>query len=289
MQITQQDFKNLKDLIYETCGIVVAEEKMYLIRQRLEPLATSLKCNSFEELYDKLVHTNDQSITELLIDCITTNETSFFRDKHPFESFQNYILPKLADTIQMRKSSSTDIKARKIRIWSSASSTGQEPYSIAINIHEYIKKHGSVSMSPSDFSILATDISDEVLMKAKTGEYTANEINRGFPADKISEYFQKNDSHYKINDSIRNMVEYRKMNLVKPFSSSYFLIGGFDVIFCRNVLIYFDDDARRNIVDQFYTLLSDGGFLILGASESLYGISNKFKSESYGNSIVYIK
>lgn len=285
MKVTDQDFENLSKLISAKCGIVLKAEKKYLIHQRIEPIVSSSGCKSFAEFYIKVRNGNNKELQDDLIAAITTNETSFFRDKHPFESFKDYVLPKLVGLIKERKNRMYSRKGAKVRIWSAASSTGQEPYCISILIHEYVTNNKNNDILLEDFEIIATDISSKVLSKAIAGEFTDIEIMRGLTSSKRDKYFIKHENKWLLNENLRNMVEFRRVNLIEPFT----MLGGFDVIFCRNVLIYFDETTKRRIFDQFYEMLSDQGFLILGASESTYGLTELFKSVRYNGTILYIK
>lgn len=285
MELPKQIFENLARFIYNECGIVINDKKAYLIQQRLEPVAISAGCGNFAEFYNKLSLNATCHLKDQVIAAITTNETSFFRDKHPFEAFKDYILPRLERLIIDRKNRSVIRKGAKVRIWSAASSTGQEPYCISILAHEYVYANRHKGISNDDFQITATDISSRVLARAISGEFSEFETVRGLPQCHMEKYFTKVDDKLLINESVRNMVEFRRQNLMEPF----IMLGGFDVIFCRNVLIYFDDSAKRRIYDQFHHMLSDDGFLILGSTETIYGITDRFESVRYNESVLYKK
>lgn len=285
MELSKYAFENLREYIYNKCGIVINDEKTYLIQQRLEPLAILIGCKDFEEFYHKLKEDCSPRLHSQVIEAITTNETSFFRDSHPFIAFKDCILPELGNLIISRKGRQQGRKGSKVRIWSAASSTGQEPYSISILICEYAQVNIYRGILANDFEIMATDISSKVLSQAIAGEFTEMEVSRGLSDELRLKYFTKIGDIWSINEYIRDMVEFRRLNLIEPFT----LLGGFDVIFCRNVLIYFDDNTKRKILDQFHYMLSQQGFLVLGGSENVYSLSNKFKSIRHGETILYKK
>ena len=283
MILTKPEFKLLSDYVQRACGILIPEDKQYLICQRLEPLAVSIGCTTFGELYSKLNSGYSYALRDQLLDAITTQETSFFRDGHPFITFKDHILPELAKSLIERKKQG--YRTSNIRVWSAGSSTGQEPYSIAILCYEYAKEGAFWRLNLNDFDIVASDISRRALAKAKSGEYNKREISKGLSTEQRNKYFNCKDGNWSIKDNIRNLIVYRRINLIEPFS----LLGSFDIIFCRNVLIYFDIETKQKICEQFHKMLIDGGYLILGNAENLYGISNSFKSVKYGKTLFYQK
>ncbi|MBF0474341.1 MAG: protein-glutamate O-methyltransferase CheR [Deltaproteobacteria bacterium] len=285
MELSQADFQNIREYIYKICGLDIKEDKKYLIRQRLGTLVLDAGCKSFAEFNERLVRENSAPMKDKVIGAITTNETSFFRDKHPFDTFKNYILPILGELIKVRKSRSMDIKGPKVRIWCAAASTGQEPYSLAILIHEYVQLCRLFGISTSDFGIQATDISPEVLAKAIAGEYNAVEVSRGLTPDQRAKYFVKAGNSLVIQSWIRSMVDFRRANLIEPFM----LFGNFDVILCRNVLIYFDDETKKKILDKFFNSLNENGLLMLGASENMFTLTSKFQPIRVGDTNLYQK
>jgi len=285
-ELTQQDFVLIRDLIYQHCGIVIKEDKKYLIIQRLGPIAEKAGCRSYNELYRKLKFLeSDEAFRHKVIEAITTNETFFFRDQHPFDAFKHHILPDIV-ALYCKARQEGRVSTPKVRIWSAAASTGQEAYSLAMLIQEYISSSSNKNMLTSnEFRILATDISNEVLSKAMNGKYTQMEIGRGLIPELRDKYFHKKGDHWQITDKIREMVEFRQVNLIKPFMT----VGNFELIFCRNVLIYFDDETKMRILNQFYDMLVKGGYLFLGAMENTYCLTDKFKSERFDKTIVYKK
>jgi chemotaxis protein methyltransferase CheR len=285
MEISEQEFDLLRRYIHDLCGITISDDKLYLIQQRLEPVVLAVGCRGFGEFYQKLNQSPLLKINEQIINAITTNETFFFRDEHTFIAFKEYILPKLGQIIQERKARDSSRKGPQVSLWSAGASTGQESYSLAMLIHAYATANKFLGISKADFRLLATDISSETLSKAMAGGYSEMEVKRGLSPDQITKYFNKNGMHWVIKESIRTMVEFRQNNLAKPF----IVLDGFDVILCRNVMIYFDHITKVRMVDHFYDTLSEGGFLILGAPENLYGITDKFEPVYYGDTLIYKK
>ena len=189
MEISVQEFDLLRLYIHSLCGITIPDDKSYLIQQRLEPVVAAAGCNGFGEFYRKLKQSPLPKIEEQIINSITTNETSFFRDVHPFTAFKEYILPRLGEIIRERKKRDAYRKGPKVAIWSAGASTGQEPYSLAILIHEYATANSLLGISMEDFGLLATDVSSETLSKAVAGEYNEMEIKRGLSPDLMEKYF----------------------------------------------------------------------------------------------------
>lgn len=283
MELSKEVFKELTSHIYKLSGLEIKEEKLYLIRQRLTPVVKAFGYADFKELHTKLTQNNNTLLRDEVLSAITTNETSFFRDSHPFDSFANSLLPELGSLALARKRKPSPRKGSKVRIWCAASSYGQEPYSLAMQIYEYVERSRGKGIDTGDFSILATDISPQALSKAISGEYSELEMARGLDDKRRKKYFEKKGSMWGVHDWIQTMVEFRMINLTTPFT----MLGGFDVIFCRNVLIYFDNETKERILKQFYTMLADDGLLFLGSTENLYGLDVTFKSHKYGKTLCY--
>lgn len=286
MELPHEEFERIRAYVLDACGIALGESKAYLVQARLRPLLASEGCTSWAE-FRKRLHGGRSSLRDEVIAAITTNETSFFRDSHPFEAFRNVILPTLTDLIRERKNRPYRRKGAKVRLWSAASSTGQEPYTLSMIIHDYVNElraSGDLEVEFEDFSILATDISPRVLAQAMAGEYSANEISRGLPKS-FHKHFHKSGGVWYLEHDVRSIVEFRRLNLTDTFTS----LGGFDFIACRNVLIYFELETKRNILRQFHQMLSPEGLLMLGHSENLYGLDTLFKPRRMGKSIVYRK
>ena len=255
--MTPQDYDFLRKLLKERSGLDLSADKQYLVESRLIPLARRAGLPGIAELVAK-IKTGAEALTSDVVEAMTTNETFFFRDKIPFDHLRETILPAL---VQARAS------RRSLRIWCAASSTGQEPYSIAMCVKEF------AGLAGWRVEILATDLSQEVLEKSKAGLYSQFEVQRGLPIQMLVKYFTQIGELWQLNADIRAMVQHRQLNLLQDFSH----LGTFDVIFCRNVLIYFDQDTKTGIFDRLSRMLEPDGVLALGAAESVVGISDAFK------------
>jgi chemotaxis protein methyltransferase CheR len=283
MRLSLPVFQELRRLIHDLCGLALPDDKLYLVEQRLQPLVHSSGCANFEGFASRLRGPEGLHLREPLIEAITTNETSFFRDSHPFDTLRDHILPWLAERIVQGRARKSGWRAG--RIWSTAASTGQEPYSVAMILLEFVNSGRALGLRDCDFSILATDISSRVLATAREGRYSDREVQRGVPGDLLLRWFRRDGDDWIASDRLRRLVTFRRLNLVQPLVG----LGQFDVIFCRNVLIYFDDDTRRQIADRLHQLLSPGGLLVLGSDENLYGVSTRFESLHLGETIVFRK
>jgi chemotaxis protein methyltransferase CheR len=256
--MTPLDYEYLRKLLKERSGLDLSADKQYLVESRLVPLARKSGLAGIPELVQKMKGGAD-ALTAEVVESMTTNETFFFRDKIPFDHLKEAVLPALAQARAARRS---------LRIWCAAASTGQEPYSIAM----CVKEAGSL-LSGWRIEIIATDISQGVLEKAKAGVFSQFEVQRGLPIQLLMKYFTQNGELWQLNADIRSMVQYRQLNLLQDFSH----LGTFDIIFCRNVLIYFDQDTKVNIFDRLSRMLEPDGVLALGAAESVVGITSVFK------------
>jgi chemotaxis protein methyltransferase CheR len=256
--VTPPDYEYLRKLLKDRSGLDLSADKQYLIESRLLPL--SRKCNlaGISELVQKLKG-GSASITDQVVEAMTTNETFFFRDKVPFDHFRESIMPELLKARAGRKG---------LRIWCAAGSTGQEPYSLAMCLKEM-----SAALTGWRVEIIATDLSQEVLEKSKAGIYSQFEVQRGLPIQMLVKYFKQTGELWQINADIRAMVQHRQLNLLNDFSQ----LGTFDVIFCRNVLIYFDQDTKINIFNRLAKATEQDGFLVLGAAETVVGLTDVFK------------
>lgn len=253
------DFDIYKNLLKEKSGLVINEDKSYLLESRLNPIAKKWQFNSLQEMAMALNGVPDKKLVNDVIEAMTTNETSFFRDIHPFESFKVHVLP------YMLKSR---INKRAINMWCAAASSGQEPYSLAMTIKEEGTKFAGWNIK-----MTATDISHEILDKASRGLYSQFEVQRGLPIQLLIKYFKQIEDKWQISDDIRKMITFKYFNLLDSMT----IFGKLDIIFCRNVLIYFDDKDKRAILEKMEKLLEPDGFLFLGGAETVIGITDAFK------------
>ena len=275
IKIAPAELKLISQYIQTISGIYLDQSKSYLFETRLSSIAEKQGCKSYEELHNKARQDPTKKIEKEIIDAITTNETLFFRDKGPFELLQHKILPEIIDS----RSSKSALKPR-IKIWSAASSTGQELYSIAIIIKELLKESSRYS-----FTLSGTDISDAAVTQASYGKYNRFEIERGLDRKYLQKYFTLLGDCWKIKDEIRAMVNFRKLNLMQPFTA----LGKFDIIFCRNVAIYFTLGDRKKLFNKLADSLADDGYLVIGSTESLTGVCPRFVPKRHLRSIFYQK
>ncbi|KPK31664.1 MAG: chemotaxis protein [Nitrospira bacterium SG8_35_1] len=263
-------FKDLRDYIYEHSGIYIADTKKYLIENRLARVLQDKKLNSFEEYLNIIKFCSNGNEKARLFDAVTTNETYFFREIDQLNVFNDDLLPNLLKQNKGKQS---------LRIWSAACSSGEEPYSIAIMLLE--KKLGNMQ-----YEIHASDICESVLASAKKGVYTSYSI-RNIPQQYLDKYFSKNDQLYNLSQTVSKSVNFKKINLIdeKHVKS----VRGMDIIFCRNVLIYFDAKAKQKVVSHLYNALNPGGYLIIGSSESLHSVTRAFRPSVIKKVIIYQK
>jgi chemotaxis protein methyltransferase CheR len=256
--VTPQDYEYLRKLLKERSGLDLSADKQYLVESRLVPLARRSGLPGISELVSKMKSGAEPLVAEV-VEAMTTNETFFFRDKVPFDHLKEAVLPALAQARTARRS---------LRIWCAAASTGQEPYSIAMCL-----KEAGAMLSGWRTEIVATDLSLGVLEKARAGVFSQFEVQRGLPIQMLVKHFTQNGELWQLNADIRSMVQYRQLNLLQDFAH----LGTFDIIFCRNVLIYFDQATKANIFDRLSRMIEPDGVLALGAAESVVGITNAFK------------
>jgi chemotaxis protein methyltransferase CheR len=253
-----EDFSYLCKLLYERTGLVLGTDKMYLIESRLSPVARKWGMNGLDALTAGLRAGRDADLLRDVSDAMMTNESLFFRDIKPFEQLRQVMLPKLQQSRAQRKS---------IRIWSAACSTGQEPYTLAMILSEDTAK-----FSDWKIEIVATDISKDALDRAKAGIYTQFEVQRGLPINMLVKYFKQQGDKWQISPQLRQMIQFRDFNLLQDPTS----LGQFDVVLCRNVLIYFDQTTKSGVLDRVAKLLAADGVLYLGGAETVLGVSDKF-------------
>ncbi len=285
MQMNLEEFNAMRRHVRRICGIDLGEDKAYLVEQRFATMAQVRGFTNMGQLVQLIEQDFAGRLREEITDAITTNETSFFRDDHPFQAFRNFILPDLTELVEERKGRSFIRKGAKVSILSAGASTGQEAYCLSMLIHDRFPFHNPDAINADDFVITGGDIDTKVLAKAMGAEYTNAEIARGLPDLYRDRYFTKTRNAWVVNPKVRSIVEFRSVNFTEPFV----YLGGFDCIFCRNILIYFDQKSKIDILEQFFQILSPNGFLVLGATESLYGLTQLFQSNHVGESIVYRK
>jgi chemotaxis protein methyltransferase CheR len=257
--VTPQDFDYLRQLLRARSGLVLSAEKQYLAESRLLPVARRHGLTTLTELIGRLKAATTAPLTAEVVEAMTTNETFFFRDKLPFDHFRDTVLPALIEARAREK---------RIRIWCTAASTGQEPYSLAMTI-----KGLGAKLAGYRIEILGTDISGDVLERAKAGLYSQFEVQRGLPIQLLVKFFSQVGETWQIAPEIRAMVQFRPLNLLKDFST----LGSFDMVFCRNVLIYFDQETKIAVLNRLARQMPDDGFLALGAAETVVGLTDAFK------------
>ncbi len=277
IKITPSEFDIFTKYILKISGIFLAKGKEYLIETRIGPLLKNFSCNSFAELYKKASSDPKKIIEKKIIDAISTNETYFFRDSTPFELLQHKIIP---DLIDKKKSQSKNSSSTTIRIWSAACSTGQEIYSIAIILEEL-----NLNLPKYNIQLLGTDISNTVIAQASYGKYNKFEVGRGLPAPKRERFFTFSDNNtWRIKDKLRAKVSFKKMNLIiDPFAS----LGKFDIIFCRNVAIYFTAQDRKTLFNKLCKSMTSDGYFLIGSTESIAADAPFFKPKRYLRSVYY--
>lgn len=269
MRINTSDFKYICQLVYEQAAVVLQPEKTYLAELYLQPIA---EASGFEAIDGLVKYLQTQPFCELhsqVVEALVTNETSFFRDIHPFEALKKYVLPELID----KRS-----KERSLNIWCAACSNGQEPYSIAMLIKEYFPILTNWSLS-----LIASDFSNKVLAKAKEGRYNQLEIQRGLPKNFRDRYFQEIDNHWQIHNEISQMLQFRQLNLVECWTA----LPKQDVIFLRNVLIYFDTATKKAILKKIKHRLNPDGYLFLGNAETTIHLDSAFTRVQFDKAICY--
>ncbi|HCJ11754.1 MAG: hypothetical protein A2Y14_03290 [Verrucomicrobia bacterium GWF2_51_19] len=276
MTLPLEDSKPLREFISKACAIQLGEEKVYLLKNRLSKVCQEFGIRDLNEFYKKVTEDKSGKLRDRLIDAITTNETLWFRDERLWNAIKENILPEIAKR-------AAEKGREKIRIWSAACSTGQEPYSLSMLIDSYCRLIPGVHVNPNNFEILATDISQGILAAAQLGEYNNLEMSRGLPPAFKKRYFAPYNTVWRIVPDIRTRVQFKHFNLQDPFAN----LGRFDLILCRNVAIYFSEEFKRNLFDRMSKSLQDQGVLILGSSESILGYSDKFDMKEACNAIYY--
>jgi chemotaxis protein methyltransferase CheR len=284
MQLSPDTFDIIRKAVHDLCGIVLADDKQYLVVTRLEPVLRRNGLHSYESLVQALRQPNSLGLREQLIEAITTRETSFNRDGHPFAELRRSILPEIARRLLERRAT-TNLLIQKARLWCAAAATGQEAYSVAMAISDFLAGRPGIGLKLDDFPILATDISMEALAAAREGRYSAAELTRGMTDPQRDRFFRRDGRGWVVDPLLQRAIEFRRLNLVQPLPN----LGTFDLILCRNFLIYLDDNARRRLCRNLHQALNPGGILIIGAAESIYGVSDAFSAERLGDTVVHRK
>lgn len=261
------EYKNFQVFLEKACGIVLGANKHYLVSSRLNRLMIESSISTLQNLVDALNQSMNSALRTKVIEAMTTNETLWFRDTYPFQVLSQTIFE---DYKQQNKKS--------IRIWSAACSSGQEPYSISMTTDEYLKKTPGFKVD-----VIATDISQEILNAAKVAKYDALALARGLSEERKRQYFSPVGDQWQVNANIRSRVNFREVNLLQ----SYAALGKFDAIFCRNVLIYFSAESKKDILNRMANALNPRGFLMLGASESISQYSDRFEMVRASTGVVY--
>lgn len=277
VRLTDLEFKLLRDLIYEQSGIFLTDNKAYLVEARLANLLEKSRSSSFGEFYLKVKNpAQSGALCNQMVDAITTNETSWFRDQHPYQVLKKKLLPELETQISAGQ-------RKRISIWSAACSSGQEPYSLAMTILDFYGAKNNDSACHNWVNILATDISTSSLAMAAEGRYDAVSMNRGLQQDQLERYFKKKDQVWIVEDRVKKMVSFRPYNLKSPTLGNQ----TFDIIFLRNVMIYFPDSLKRELFDHMASHLAPGGYLFLGTGETSSGYTSRFEMLEFERAIYY--
>jgi chemotaxis protein methyltransferase CheR len=267
LPIHADNYRFLKDYIYRESGIVLDDDKHYLIESRLLPIVQQTQLTSLDALCAALRNNGDAPLHKKVVEAMTTHETLFFRDMAPFDALKTEVIPPL---LELRKAT------RKLTFWSAAASSGQEAYSLAMLLLE-------MGLESWNIQILGTDLSEQILARAREGRYMQIEVNRGLPATSLVKYFDRRGLDWQLKDRVRRMVSFEQFDLRKSMRTK----GPFDVIFCRNVLIYFDAETKKQILRELRGALFPGGHLILGGAESTLNLDNEFKRVPVGRTVFY--
>jgi len=267
--ITQDEYQAFRLFLEQASGIVLGENKHYLVTSRLNGIMNEFSIASFSQLMDHMKR--DQKLRQRIMDAMTTNETSWFRDNYPYDVLKEKILLEAAKR-----------KPLSFRIWSAACSTGQEPYSISMIVSEFLSSPFS-GLGADCVKIVGTDISSAAMQQAKNACYEGVSVTRGLSPERKKRFFRENNGCWEVATEVRDRVSFREMNLMQ----SYSFLGKFDVIFCRNVLIYFSQELKRDILKRMTQVLNPGGYLILGGSESISGYSDDFELVKWNSGVIY--
>lgn len=271
-QLDDKSYHQFREFLEQQCGIVLGENKQYLVKSRLAPLMAKFNVDSLGDLVSRTLSPTERQLRAAVIDAMTTNETLWFRDEYPFELLKKRLFPTFSG------------QRTPLKIWSAASSSGQEPYSIAMSALEY--QQSNPGKLPGNVQIIGTDISNTMLEHCKYAHYDSLALSRGLSPERKRQFFENGDNGMsKVKDSVKKSVSFRQLNLL----GSYSLMGRFDIVFCRNVLIYFSPEIKMQILSQIHGVLNKGGYLFLGASESLSNLNQNFDMIRCNPGIVYQK
>jgi chemotaxis protein methyltransferase CheR len=269
MTITATSFAYVRELVHRRSAIYLEPGKEYLVESRLQPIVKASGEGTLDRLVARLRSAPEGSLHAQVVEAMTTNETSWFRDRHPYDALESVILPDLV---------SCRARERRLTVWSAATASGQEAYSIAMVLHERL-----LDADPSwDVRVLASDLSEEMVRRTRAGRYSQLEVNRGLPAARLVRHFSRAGTTWQVNESLRRLVEVRQLNLAVPFPP----LPPIDVTFLRNVLIYFQADSRRQILQRVRRVLRPGGYLVLGAAETTLDV-DAFERVPHDKATVY--
>ena len=275
LELSLEDFVAFRDFIHEKCGIFFAENKKYLVENRLSKRMTTLGLKSFRDYFYQVKYDTSLKEFNMLMNLVTTNETSFYRNPPQLACFQQEVLPLI---IAQKKQPG---QSKRLKIWSAGCSTGEEPYTLGMILLEVLGEHNDWNIE-----IIANDISENVLYSARTASYTEMSL-RTTPLHIVNKYFTRDGDKYCVTDNVKRLVKFSHLNLADRRKMS--LMTDQDFVFCRNVMIYFSDEIKKQIVKGFYNSLRPGGYLYIGHAESLHGISKAFKLVYFKNGLVYFK
>lgn len=267
-EICSENYRFLQEHVYFNAGIVLELDKHYLFESRLTPIVRKLGLDSINDLCALLRATQETAVSRQVVEAMTTNETYFFRDPAQYEAIRNVLLPKLRAERR---------ETRRLRFWSAASSTGQEAYSLAMLLLEE-------GLAEWNVQILGTDFSTQVLDRARAGRYQQIEVNRGLPAALLVKHFRRAGVEWELSAAVRRLAQFETIDLRQNMRA----VGPFDLVFCRNVLIYFDAETKRKILSELYGTLFRGGWLLLGGAETAFGVEEWFERRTVGSAIVYV-
>ena len=277
MNMSDREFGLFKEYLFRESGIDVSDDKRYLFTTRLSDLLLREGCATFDGFYKVLTSGSRGNLTRQVIESMTTHESGFFRDEHPYHIFTDVILPE----VSKRRAAEAHFLPPRIRVLSAGCGFGQEPYSLAICVHRWLPTQSIFSLR--DITILGCDISTNALERAKKGVFREMEVGKYLSAQDRQTYFRECKGQWRVREDIRAMAAFQQVNLTEPFDN----LGKFDVIFCRNVLIYFSMDGRKKAIERLSRALAPRGYLFLGSAESLFNLSGDFTSRADGSTTYY--